>query len=344
MSEFMGMRGSHILLGHGSGGRMSHELIRELFIKAFDHPVLRNETDAAILDWPGSRLAFTTDSFVVDPIFFPGGNIGKLAVCGTVNDLAVSGAMPLYLSASFIIEEGLPLENLKQIVEAMAAEAMKAGVGIVTGDTKVVNRGKCDKIFINTSGIGIIAEGRQDIASGSHIKPGDLVLLNGTLGDHGMAIMAARNELNIEAGIVSDCASLNGLTEAVMKACPGVRFMRDPTRGGLATVLSELTAGKDFGIEIDEEAIAVRPEVGSMCELLGFDPLYVANEGKVVMVIDESQVATALEVMRNHEYGREAVVIGRIRDDHRGKCWMNTSIGGKRILDMMAGEQLPRIC
>ncbi len=333
-----------ILLGHGSGGQMTHDLISSLFVKYFDNPVLRQQTDSAIVDLPAGNISFTTDAFVVDPIFFPGGDIGKLSVCGTVNDLAVSGAKPLYLSASFIIEEGFSFEELEIIVRSMAEEAKKAGVTIITGDTKVVNRSKCDKVFITTTGIGILDKKHKDISSGRHIQPGDKLIINGSVGDHGMAVLAARKELNINAEISSDCASLNGLIQDILKVSNGVKFMRDPTRGGLATVLAELVRSKPFGIFVDESALQVSLKVRSFCELLGFDPMYVANEGKVLIVADPQEAGHILEVMHRHELGKEAAIIGEVVSDYPGKAWMETAVGGKRILDMLAGEQLPRIC
>lgn len=323
---------------------MSHDLISGLFVKHFCNPVLREQTDAAILKMEGGHLAFTTDSFVVDPIFFPGGDIGKLAVCGTVNDLAVSGARPLYLSASFILEEGLPLDDLRIIVRSMAEEADKAGVRIVTGDTKVVDHGKCDKIFINTTGIGVLQEKHLGISAGRDIKPGDKVIINGSIGDHGMSIMAARKDLNISSEIESDCTSLNDLIHRALAISSGIRFMRDPTRGGLATVMAELAGEKDYGIMIDESALVISEPVRNFCEMLGFDPVYVANEGKVIMVVEASQAEKVVETLRSHEAGQGAAIIGEVVDEHPGRAWMKTRIGGKRILDMLAGEQLPRIC
>jgi hydrogenase expression/formation protein HypE len=340
----MMIRNDNVLLGHGSGGKLSHDLISSLFVKYFDNMYLEKQTDSAVLELPEGRLSFTTDSFVVDPIFFPGGDIGKLAVCGTVNDLAVSGATPLYLSAGFIIEEGFPFDDLESIVRSMAAEAKKAGVIIVTGDTKVVNRGKCDKIFINTAGIGMIKEQNIHIGEGKMISPGDKIIINGLIGDHGMAVLSARQELNIRSDIRSDCASLNGLINNILEASDGIHFMRDATRGGLATVLSELAEKNKFGITLEEEQLLVRPQVRAFCELLGFDPLYVANEGKVVIVADPGSAGKVIQIMREHELGKDAVVIGEITEGYPGKAWINTAIGGKRILDMLAGEQLPRIC
>ncbi len=338
------IKNENILLGHGSGGQLSHELIRDLFVRNFTNDILKEQTDAAILKTDTGQIAFTTDSFVVDPIFFPGGNIGKLAVCGTVNDLAVSGAEPLYLSASFIIEEGFPIASLEEIVGSMGREANKAGIMIVTGDTKVVNRGKCDKIFINTSGIGRIDPAHSEIAKGSRIRPGDKIIINGSIGDHGMAVLAARNDLNLASDIQSDCACLNDLIGQILKVSEGVRFMRDPTRGGLATVLAEVAEGREFDIRINESALVVNEKVRGICELLGFDPLYVANEGKVLLIVADEDAQKVLEIMHKHEFGKEASLIGEIGNTYPGKAWMETGIGGKRILDMLAGEQLPRIC
>jgi hydrogenase expression/formation protein HypE len=333
-----------VLLGHGSGGRMSHDLIDGLFARYFDNEILRQQSDSAVLE-PGSRhLAFTTDSFVVDPIFFPGGNIGKLAIAGTVNDLAVSGAVPKYISAGFVIEEGFPMEDLEAIVSTMAEEASKAGVKIVTGDTKVVDKGKCDKVFINTSGIGLLHENFVPIGSGANIRPGDKLIINGEVGAHGMAIMAARNELNISATIQSDCACLNGLIRNVLDAGIKVKFMRDATRGGLGTVAAELVRGKEIGLQIDEDQLFIGEGVRGMCELLGFDPLYVANEGKILMVVDGGDAEKALSIMHEHPLGKEASIIGEINDSHKGKAWLNTVVGGKRIIEMLSGQQLPRIC
>lgn len=333
-----------ILLGHGSGGKLSHDLIDEVFIKQFSNPLLDAQTDSAILNIKEGNLAFTTDSYVVDPVFFPGGNIGKIAVCGTVNDLAVSGAKPMYLSAAFIIEEGFPISDLQKIVKSMAEEAKKAGVKIVTGDTKVVDRGKCDKVFINTSGIGILDKSRIDISSGKNIKAGDKIIINGSIADHGMAIISERNELKISAEILSDCASLNHLIENALEVSSGIKFMRDATRGGISTVLYELVNKKAYGLEIDESKIPVNENVRGMCELLGFDPFYVANEGKVILIVDNNDADKVLSEMKKHESGKNSQIIGEIVDDHHGKGWIKTEIGGKRMLDMLAGEQLPRIC
>lgn len=333
-----------ILLGHGSGGQLSHDLIKEIFIKHFNNPTINQLTDSAILDFNGGSLSFTTDSFVVDPIFFPGGNIGKLAVCGTVNDLAVSGAIPKYLSSSFIIEEGFPIKDLEEIVKSMANEAIKAGVKIVTGDTKVVNRGQCDKVFINTSGIGFIEDKNKLIGLGSKIQPGDKIIINGTLGNHGMAILKARELNRFKANINSDCACLNKLIEEALQITDQIRFMRDATRGGMATVLSELVENNKFGIELNESEIPIKDEVRGMCELIGFDPLYIANEGIVVMIVGSEDADSVLQTLRKNELGKHASIIGEITSDHPGKAWVRTEIGGRRIIDMLAGEQLPRIC
>ena len=334
----------NILLGHGSGGRLSHDLIKEMFIKYFSNDILDEQTDAAVLKINSERLSFTTDSFVVDPIFFPGGDIGKLAVAGTVNDVAVSGAKPLYLSTSFIIEEGLLFKDLEIIVSSMATEAEKAGVKIVTGDTKVVNRGKCDKVFINTTGVGELPEKNIHIGTGKNIQAGDKIIVNGTIADHGMAVMAAREELSFTTDIKSDCACLNYMISDALGVSDGIRFMRDATRGGLATVLCELAESKNFGIEINEDALPVNENVRGMCELLGFDPLYVANEGKVVFVVASEDADKVIEVLKRNEFGFESAIIGEVVDEHQGKAWLTTGIGGRRIIDMLAGEQLPRIC
>ncbi len=333
-----------ILLGHGSGGQMTHDLIKDIFVKYFHNEFLGPQSDSSILPVQTEKIAFTTDSFVVDPIFFPGGDIGKLAIAGTVNDLAVSGAKPLYLSCSFIIEEGLSMKILENIVRSMADEAKKAGILITTGDTKVVDRGKCDKLFINTTGVGELLEEYAHISSGAGIRPGDKIIINGSIADHGMAIMAARNDLNIQSAITSDCACLNGLIAEAMSASKNIRFMRDATRGGLGTVLSELASGRNFGVHIEEDKIVVKEHVRGICELLGFDPIYVANEGKVLMVVARENADEIIESMRKNPLGKEANIIGEIIEDHPGKAWVTTEIGGKRLIDMLAGEQLPRIC
>ncbi len=333
-----------ILLGHGSGGKLSQSLIRELFFKWFTHPVLNSQTDSAVLPCPSHHLAVTTDAFVVDPIFFPGGDIGKLSVAGTVNDLAVSGATPAYLTASFIIEEGFPFSDLEKIVRSMAQEAKEADVHIVAGDTKIVNRGKCDKIFITTSGVGWITEPFLSVSTGNNVQAGDRIIINGPVGDHGIAVLAARELNQFRIDIRSDCACLNHIIQKVKETCPEVRFMRDATRGGLATVLTELAENRPFGVEINESAIPVNEATRGLCEILGFDPLYVANEGKFIAVVPSSETDAVLAVMKDYPLGAHAAVIGEIVDHHPGHVWMNTTIGGTRMLDMLAGEQLPRIC
>jgi len=331
-----------ITLNQGSGGRLTHQLIEDVFRKYFGMP--EPLTDSAIITEAGGTIAFTTDSYVVDPIFFPGGNIGKLAVCGTVNDLAVSGAVPKYLSAAFIIEEGLPLKDLLTIVQTMATEAKKAGVKIITGDTKVVEKGKCDRLFITTSGTGILDPSREHISSGKNIKPGDRIIINGPVGNHALAVLGARNKLSFSTSITSDCSSLNELINKVMMKSTGILFMRDLTRGGLATVLNELAGIIKLGIMVDEDSVPVDEPVRGLCEMLGFDPLYLANEGKLVIVTGSSEAQKVLDIMRSDTLGKQAAIIGEVVPDKRNLVTLHTSIGGKRILDMPSGTQLPRIC
>ena len=338
------LKDKKIILNHGSGGKMSHDLIREIFMKHFSNRTLLAETDAAILDGEEGALAFTTDSYVVSPLFFAGGDIGKLSVCGTINDLSVSGARPVALSASFILEEGLPLDDLERVVRSMAGAAEEAGVYVVTGDTKVVEHGKCDRMFINTAGIGWLDPALRPVSYGEKIRSGDKIILNGPAGDHGVAILAARESLAISQDIKTDSAPLNGLIRSVLDAGVDIHFMRDPTRGGVATVLCEIAGKNKLGIELVENDIPVRETVRNICEVFGYDPLYLANEGKVIMVVPEDQTAKTLEVMRKHKYGKETQVIGEITHNHPGKVVMLTEIGGSRIVDMLAGEQLPRIC
>jgi hydrogenase expression/formation protein HypE len=340
----MGKQADRILLGHGSGGQLMHDLIASLFVRYFSNPILDQQSDSALLKISTEHLAFTTDAFVVDPIFFPGGDIGKLAVCGTVNDIAVAGARPLYISCSFILEEGLPFDSLEKIVRSMANEAKKAGVQIVTGDTKVVNKGKCDKIFISTAGIGEIQSKYQSISTGESIVSGDKIIINGSIGDHGMAVMSARNDLNLRSNIMSDCASLNGLIDKALQASDRIKFMRDATRGGLATILAELSRGKPFGVLVEEDRVGLKENVRGICELLGFDPLYVANEGKVLLVVGKEDAEKVLGALKSHELGKDSAIIGEVVSDHPGKSWINTAVGGKRIIDVLSGEQLPRIC
>ncbi len=335
-----------ILLDHGSGGKLTHQLIEEIFIKHFDNRALKALTDSAVLRVDPGMLAFTTDSYVVNPIFFPGGNIGKLAVCGTVNDLAVSGAQALYLSAGFIIEEGFRFTDLEEIVKTMAQEARKCHVTIVTGDTKVVEKGACDQLFINTAGLGIIREECRNISYGSQIQVGDKIIVNGYIADHGMAVLGKRNELDFTADILSDCAGLNGLIARVLSPSntSAIHFMRDATRGGIATVLCELAQNKHIGILLDESAIPVRESVMGLCELLGFDPLYVANEGKVVMIVAEKDADSVINEMKKDTFGKDSAVVGTVVADHPGTVVLETGVGGKRIVDMLSGAQLPRIC
>ena len=339
-----------VMLGHGSGGSMMKRIIDEVFFEAYAGESLRKGDDAAVLPIPtleeGERLAFSTDSFVVTPHFFPGGDIGRLAVCGTVNDVATSGARVTALSCGFILEEGFPIEDLRRICASMAEAAREAGVEIVTGDTKVVNRGHGDGVFINTSGIGVIAAGVD--LSGANLRPGDKVLVTGTLGDHGITIMSCRESLSFRADVESDAAPLNHLIAETLAAAPGVRCFRDPTRGGLASTLNELASQSGVDITIEEDAIPVREAVRGACDMLGYDPLQVANEGKMVCVVAADEVATALAAMRANAYGKDAAIIGEVGEcaspDRGPKVFLRTGFGGTRILDMLVGEQLPRIC
>lgn len=333
-----------VLLGHGSGGILTSNLISQLFLHYFKNDILEQMSDSALLQIKSNNVAFTTDSFVIDPLFFPGGNIGKLAVCGTINDLAVSGAKPLFLSCAFIIEEGFPLHQLEKIVQSMAEEAEKAQVKIVTGDTKVVAKGQCDKLFINTSGIGCLLPKYLNIGRAENIKKGDKIIINGSLGDHAISVLSARNDLNIQTDLISDCASLNGLISNVLNNSAGVNFMRDITRGGLATVLCELAEQKKLGFALDENKIPVKEAVRGVCELLGFDPLYLANEGKVVMIVAHESAELILSIMRNHSLGKDSCIIGELSEENAGLVWLNTQIGGKRLVDKLSGDQLPRIC
>jgi hydrogenase expression/formation protein HypE len=332
----------HVVLGHGSGGRLTADLVGRLFVPAFGGETLAALEDQATVRAGGARLAITTDAFVVRPIFFPGGDIGTLAVNGTVNDLAVGGATPIYLSAAFILEEGLPLADLQRVVASMRRACDEARVSIVTGDTKVVDRGKGDKVFITTTGVGVVPEGRAlSIASA---RPGDRVLASGTLGDHGVAILSVREGIAFETAVESDTAPLTDLVRALLEAAPGVRCMRDPTRGGLASTLNELAAASRVGVEIDERALPLRPGVRAACEILGLDPLYVASEGRLVAAVPEAEADRALAAMRAHPLGRDAASIGRIVDQHPGVVTMRSLVGRSRVVSMLAGEQLPRIC
>lgn len=333
----------HVMIGHGSGGRMTQALIQRIFYPAFDNEALLRGDDSAVVRSPGpGRIAVTTDSHIVSPLFFPGGDIGRLAVCGTVNDLAMVGARPLWLTASFILEEGLSLDTLRQVAESMKRSAEEAGVMIVAGDTKVAERGKADGLFISTSGVGVIPPGRQ--VGGGRAVPGADVVVSGTLGDHGIAVLAARGQLRFEAEVTSDVAPLNGLAEAMFAACPDLAVLRDPTRGGLATALNEIAVQSGVGIVLEETAIPVGVAVLSACELLGMDPLYVANEGKLVAIVPPAQTESVLRAMRAHPLGREACRIGTVTREPPGKVLMRTLIGGTRIVDVLSGEMLPRIC
>jgi hydrogenase expression/formation protein HypE len=340
-----------IVLGHGSGGKLTADLIDKIFLPAFRNPTLDKLDDQAVLTIAGTRLAFTTDSFVVTPIFFPGGDIGRLAIHGTVNDLAMSGARPLYLSAAFILEEGLAVDDLHRVVESMRAAAAEAGIQLVTGDTKVVNRGKGDQIFITTTGIGVI---ESDInISADRARPGDKIILSGYIGDHGMTIMSQREGLEFEGAIESDCAPLNGLVAAMLATTSPhvskgmsdfIHTLRDPTRGGVATTLNEIAKHANVGMMLDECTIPVRESVKGACEVLGLDPLYVANEGKLLALVIPEMADAVLKQMRWHRLGQDAAIIGEVVEAHRGMVLMKTEIGGTRVLDVMFGEQLPRIC
>jgi len=330
-----------ILLAHGSGGKLSHELVEKKFLPFLANPALSKLDDSAIFETSG-RLAFTTDGYVVNPIFFPGGDIGKLAVCGTVNDLAMNGARPLYLSLSAIIEEGFLLRELERIVQSIKKAAEEAGVSIIAGDTKVVNRGQADKLFVTTSGVGIIPPG-VDI-SGANARVGDKVLLSGTVGDHGIAVMSQREGLRFSMTLKSDCAPLNKLVSQMLEVSPRIHCLRDPTRGGLATTLNELARQSNVGIVLEEVQIPVKEEVKAACELLGLDPIYVANEGKLVAMVDPTSADKILARMRRNHYGKDAAIIGEVTKEHPGKVVMRTKLGPSRIVDMLTGELLPRIC
>ena len=333
-----------IRMAHGAGGKMMNDLIREVFATPLDNAYLRQMADSAVVPAGerNPRFAMSTDSFTVRPLIFPGGDIGSLAVHGTVNDVAMSGARPLWLTAGFILEEGLPMDTLEQIVRSMARAAEEAGVQVVAGDTKVVERGHGDGVYINTAGVGAIPEGRN--IGPDQARPGDVVLISGTLGDHGIAVLSKREGLTFETDLVSDSAALNGLIEALLTAAPTVHCLRDPTRGGLAAALNELAGSSDVGIEIDESAVPIRTPVAAACEMMGFDPLTVANEGKVVVFVPPEEADAALEALRTHPLGVDAARIGLVTGDHPGMVLARTGIGGRRVLDMPLGELLPRIC
>jgi hydrogenase expression/formation protein HypE len=335
-----------ITLAHGAGGKSTHALIEALFLPELRNPVLEQLADSAVFDANGTggpRLAFSTDSYVVRPLFFPGGDIGELAVNGTVNDLAMSGGRPLFLSAGFIVEEGFPTEELRRIAASMAAAARSASVEVVAADTKVVERGKADGLYVNTAGVAVLDSGVE--LGADRVRPGDRVLVSGTLGDHGMAVMIARGELELEVDLESDTAPLGGLVRALLEAVPdGVRCLRDPTRGGLATVLAELALAAEVGIVVDERALPVSPQVNGACEILGIDPLYVANEGKLVALVAPEAADAALEAMRSHSFGRGAAIVAEVHPEPPGLVLLETAFGGSRVIDMLAGDPLPRIC
>lgn len=331
-----------VLLAHGGGGKLTQHLIEKMFVPEFNNELLSNLHDGAIFSVDGARIAFSTDSYVVKPIFFPGGDIGELAVNGTVNDLAMCGAKPLFLSAALILEEGFPMEDLWRVIQSMRRAAERAGVALCTGDTKVVEKGKGDQIFINTSGIGVIEKNINIDPRGA--KPGDQVILSGSIGLHGIAIMSVREGLEFETEIKSDTAPLNELVSAMVEASTNIHVLRDPTRGGLASALNEIAKAARVGIALAEESIPVSDEVQGACEILGLDPLYVANEGKLIAILPRSDTAPVLTAMRRHPLGREAAVIGEVVADHPGTVVMRTQVGGTRVVDMLSGEQLPRIC
>ena len=331
-----------IRLDHGSGGKLSHRLIEELFVPHFNNPVLALLDDSAVLEPTSGRFAFTTDSYVVDPIFFPGGDIGKLAVCGTVNDLSMSGAKPKYISAGFIIEEGFSIADLERIIISMKNSAQEAGVSIVTGDTKVVQKGKTDKLFINTAGVGVVPDGVCISSNRAHV--GDVVILSGTIGEHGIAVLSQREGFNFHTDIQSDVAPLNSIIADLINNNIELHCLRDPTRGGIATTLNEFAGKSNTGIVIEEEKIPVKKSVRSVCNILGFDPLYIANEGKFIAILPERDAEKALSIIKQHSYGTNVEIIGSVTTEHPGKVIMHTIVGGSRIVNMLTGEQLPRIC
>ncbi len=336
------MKTDTILLDHGSGGKMSYLLITDLVLPLFDNPILSPLHDGAVLDMDGQRLAFSTDTFVVDPIFFPGGSIGDLAVNGTVNDLAMCGAEPLYLSVGLIIEEGFSRKDLEKILKDMNKASEKARVKVVTGDTKVVPKGAVDKIFINTSGIGEIPD-KMDI-SGRNARPGDKIILSGTIADHGMAVLTQREGMTFDTPVKSDTAALNHMVAKMLSVCKNIHVLRDPTRGGVGTALNEIAGKSGVGIKIYEEKIPLKDAVAGICELLGFDPIYIANEGKLIAFVDPRHAEKVLAAIKEDEFGKDACIIGEVISDHPGRVMMKTQIGGIRIVDMLTGDQLPRIC
>lgn len=331
-----------VQLAHGAGGKLSNEMIDKIFLPRFSNTTLEKMEDQAILDNPGGRIAFSTDTFVVDPIFFPGGDIGDLAINGTVNDVAMSGAQPKFLSVGFILEEGLPFETLHRIVLSMEAAAKTADIQIVAGDTKVVNRGSCDKLFINTTGFGFVPEGVN--ISASNLKPGDKILLSGTLADHGMAVMTSREGLSFQSTVKSDTAGLNHLVNDMLAVSKDIHALRDPTRGGLATSLNEFASSSNVGIQLEDNKIPVKDDVRGACEILGIDPLYVANEGKLVAVVPADIADSMLATMKKNPLGENSAIIGEVTSNHPGVVALRTGLGANRIVDMPVGEQLPRIC
>jgi hydrogenase expression/formation protein HypE len=335
--------GEQIVMGHGAGGRMSHQLIQKAFLPAFDNPALYAGDDAARLESGlHHNLAISTDAHVVSPLFFPGGDIGRLAVCGTVNDVSMLGAKPLYLTAGFILEEGLPMEVLQRVIASMQFAAQEAGIQIVAGDTKVVQKGKADGLYITTTGVGVMQKGF--VIGGAQAREGDVVILSGSIGDHGIAVLGARGELGFQSSIQSDVAPLNHLVEAMLDASSNIHVLRDPTRGGLATTLNEIASQSGVGILLNEEAIPVPAEVNAACEMLGFDPLYIANEGKLAAVVSREDADAVLAAMHATRYGEGAVVIGEVASEPRGRVLLRTAIGSTRVVDMLSGEMLPRIC
>ena len=332
-----------ITLSHGSGGKATNKLVDNLFYKYFNNEFLLQKNDSSILPVINGKIAMSTDSFVINPIFFEGGDIGKLAVCGTINDICMSGAKPLYISIGFIIEEGLPISELEKIVQSIAKTSNEADVKIVTGDTKVVEKGSCDKIYINTTGIGIIEDGRTYLG-GDKVKDGDKIIISGTLGDHGICIMNKRENFGFENSIKSDCCLLNKLIEDILSVSNNVKVLRDPTRGGLATTLNEIIEHSNISMEIEEDFIPVKPEVSAMCEILGLDPLFIANEGKVVVIVDARDADNVLNIMRRNPVGKDSVLLGEAINDGKNKLYLKTNIGGRRIINMPEGEILVRIC
>ena len=336
------MKENKILLAHGAGGKLSHDLINELFLPFLENNILSPLDDSAVIHAGKAHLAFTTDSYVVKPLFFPGGDIGRLSICGTVNDLAMVGSKPLGVSTSFIMEEGFSAQELERILASIKDAATEAGVSVVAGDTKVVEHGAAEGLFITTSGVGIVPEG-VDI-SGSHAMPGDTIIINGSIGDHEIGVLLARGEFSLKGEIKSDCAPLNGLVQNMLDACKEIHVLRDPTRGGLATVLWEIAHSSKAGIIVEEEKILVREEVKGVCDLLGFDPFYLANEGKLVAFIPQDKAERVLEVMKEDPLGQDSVIIGKVTNENPGKVLLKTTIGGHRLLEPLSGEQFPRIC